>query len=65
MSGIRRMIEESDERGQTTTDIPAAEGVTTPDLVPHSMGESTTGNGDNHNHNHLNEKLCIFCSIVS
>ena len=49
MSGIRRMIEESDERGQTTTDIPAAEGVTTPDLVPHSVAESTTGNGDYHN----------------
>ena len=43
------MIEESDERGQTTTDIPAAEGVTTPDLVPNTSTESTTGNGDNHN----------------
>ena len=64
MSGIRRMIEESDERGQTSTDVKsAAEGVTTPDLVLNTSTESTTGNGDNHNH--LNGKLSIFGSIVS
>ena len=61
MSRIRRMIEESDERGQTTTDILAADGVTTPDLVPNTSTESTRGNGDNHDH--LNDKLCIFAAL--
>ena len=58
------MIEESDERGQTSTDVQsAAEGVTTPDLVPNTSTESATVNGDNRNH--LNGKLSIFGSIVS